>query len=345
MKNKPIVIVLTVLFLMSTTCSVLGFLNHKKKNEKPVTPVIVENVTYESYIEDVAVTQMPTNDEENNYIYASYECENNMTIDFNEEDWSFKTNNKKDGVCKLYFNKAAYSIVLTTTNGLINEEDTSYTEKVERFKDGQFKIVPNEGYEFKEVSCSNDKEATYDKSTNTLSINSVTEDIACKIDFVIKSLTAEIRVSNGEGATTLTANYGESVSAVVKADDGYEKPKVTCTNNQTGTFEDNKFTIAKLTDNTRCDISFEKAPIITYKLMIDELSEHVTITAGSKEQSIISGKDGKFSLRAEEGYKITLDCNGVKPSDEKSDPDGTVTYTFLGITKDITCNVGAELTE
>ena len=68
----------------------------------------------------------------------------------------------------------------------------------------------------------------------------------------------------------------------------------------------------------------------------------VTITAGNKKQSIVAGKDGRFSLRVTDGYQIVLDCNGVRPSNEQNDPDGSITYTFLAINRNITCNVNAQ---
>ena len=342
MDKKPIIVVLAILFALSTSAAIIGFVNHGKE-KVPVNPEPPkELVSYEYYIDDQLVNEIPVNSDEMTYLFSHADCENNMTLNFDNESWTFEVTNKVEGVCKLYFNKGSYEISLITTNGLIIEEETqqtSYTFKVDRLADGQFNVTPNEGYKFKEVTCANDKQTTYDESTNTLNINSVTEDIACKVDFEIKNLVVDVTVKNGDGTTTLNANYGESVSAVVKAYDGYEKPKIECTNKQEHTFEDNKFTIGKLTDNTKCTITFNKVPTVTYNLRIDELPEEVTITSGNREQSIVSGKDGKFSLKAEDGYSISLDCNGIQPSDESVDPDGTITYTFLGITNNITCNV------
>ncbi len=343
LKNKSIITVLSVLFVISTTFSLIGYLN-KGRTSTPKIPSIDQSqlVQYEYYLDDVLVEEMPINSEDNEYLFANSDCTNNMTIEFNEEEWNYITNNKTKGVCKLYFNTKNYKVIITAANGLINDKDTSYTFDVERLTNGQFKITPNEGYEFSNVSCSNDKQAIYDVSTSTLNINSVSENIACKIDFVIKNLTAEIIVKNGEGTAILNSKYGESIQTVIKPDEGYEKPVIYCSNNQVYTYENNKFAINKLTDNTRCNIAFNKSPATTYKLSINQIPQEVLIIAGNKEQIIESGKDGKFTLKPQEGYKVKLDCNGVKPSDEKLELDGTVAYTFLGITKNITCNVSVE---
>ncbi len=343
MKNKPIIALLTILFIASTACAVFGFLEHKKKSNEPIKPVEpIETVKFEYYLENEAVDTMPTNTEENTYAFSKYQCENNIKLEFNSDEWKIKVIDGKEGLCKLYFVKSKYDVTITATNGLIDSEEASKTIPVNREDDTSILIVPNEGYEFSDVECANDKEAVYDLSSNTLTINSIMEDTACKVNFKIKTLKLDLTVKNGKGTTTETAKYGESVSAVVKANDGYENPKIECTNDQEFTFTDNKLTIEKLTNNTKCTVTFVKTPIVTYKLKINTLPEGVVITNGNQEQTIVSGKDGKFALKPTEGHQIKLDCNGVKPSSEETDPDGSIVYTFLQITKDITCNVTLE---
>ena len=343
MKNKPIIILLAVLFIVSASAAIIGFLNKDNKNSKAPLPVVEEKKTsYEYYLEEQLVQEMPMNTEENQYDFSKYICENNMTIDFNNEEWTYKTINETNGVCKLYFVKKQYEVTLTATNGLINGTDASSVFKVDRLTDGQFNIIPNEGYEYnKSTICSNDKEALFDKSTNTLTITSISSDVACKVDFEKRNLRIDITVKNGSGTTTEYKDYGEAFTAIVQPNDGYEKPKIECTNKQEFIYEDNKLSIQKLTDDTQCTVTFSKTPAVTYNLRIDNLPETVTITAGNKEQSIVSGKDGKFSLKAEPGYDIKIDCNGIKPSDVQEEEDGTLTYTFLGVSSNITCNVTA----
>ena len=165
------------------------------------------------------------------------------------------------------------------------------------------------------------------------------EDVACKVSFELKNLKLELTVKNGKGTTTEHGNYGESVSAIVEPNDGYEKPSITCTNKQEYTYENNNFTIPKITDNTKCTVTFKKTPIVNYKLSLKDISEYVKIKSGSTEQSVAAGKDGKFTLLADEGYEIELDCGGVQPSKVDLEADGSYTYTFLEVNKDITCNV------
>lgn len=340
MKNKPVIVLLTILFVLSATCSVLGLLTHNKNSNKPSDPVVVKKeVTFEYYLEEEKVDTMPVNDEENHYEFNRFLCDNNMSIDFNSEEWTYTVINETDGVCRLYFLRSQYNVTLTATNGLIDSVEASSTFSVDRQTDGQFIVVPNEGYEYKTASCSNDKEALFDISTNTLTINSITEDVACKVDFEKRNLRVDVTVKNGTGTTTEYKDYGEEISFVVKPNEGYEKAKIECTNEQKFTYEDNQLSIQKLTDNTQCTVTFSKTPAVTYNLIINEISEQVTIIAGNMQQTIVQGKDGKFSIRVEDGYEPKLDCNGVKPSDVQIGDDGIITYTFLGVNNNITCKI------
>ena len=340
MKNKPIIIVLAVLFVLSSTAAVIGILNKDKVSQVDQPPVVeAKKPTFEYYVEDELVEEMPVNSEDAEYNFSKYICENNMSIDFNDEEWTYNVINETQGSCKLYFVKKHYEVTITATNGLIDGTDADKIFKVERLTDGQFNIIPNEGYEYKETTCANDKEALFDKSTNTLTITSVSENIACKVDFEKRNLRIDITVKNGKGTTTEYKDYGESFTAIIQPDDGFEKEQIKCTNDQEFTYGDNKLTIPKVTENTQCTVTFSKAPAVTYNLKIDNLPEQVIITAGNMEQTIISGKDGKFSLKVEDGYEIKLDCGGVKPSDIQVEENGVITYTFLAINTNITCSV------
>lgn len=370
MKNKFILIILTFLFLLSSTATVIGFIEHSKidSNEKPNEPK-KQLIKYEYYLEDILVEEMPINkkeekntnieetdetdktdenknidnsNEEEDYIqyeFTKYQCSNGVTGTFDIEKWEFIPSEEIESTCKLYFVNAYYTVEISAANGVVDENNQS---KIKRESDGSFKVTPNEGYEFKEVNCTNNKQATYDKSTNTLNLSVIMENIACKIDFQIKTLRMDLNVKNGQGSTTENAKYGESVSAVVEANEGYDSPKIECTNNQEPTLENNRLTIEKLTDNTTCTVTFNKVKETKYKLTIN-VSEGATITSGSTEQNILAGKDARFSIKPDDNYEVKLDCGGIKPSETTTDPNGTINYTFLNMSQDITCNVTASL--
>lgn len=356
MKNKGLLFLLVLLFIIALGGGGVGYYyNMQRTKEAPPEPVDPPQakIVYLYYLEEAHVEEMPVNntvtDEEGNetkdikYKFSRFSCTNNLTGNFNEENWEFIPDEQKDSTCSLYFVNSKYDVTLTVINGEVEGENPV---SVEREQNGKFKINPNAGYAFKEAQCSpNDKEATWDSSDNTLNITTITNDIMCKVSFDIKQLSAKITVVNGTGNTTETAKYGEAVSAIVTANDGYEKPTIECSNKQTATFENNKINIAKLTDDTECKVTFNAVPVQKYKLTFD-LSEvsgmPISVQSGNVTQEIESGKDGTITLalgNSYSGYTPTLDCGGVTPSKVDRLTDTTIKYIFLSMSKDITCKV------
>ncbi len=344
MKNKGFFVFLLLLFLISAGGAGLGYYYNGKRGEtvKPPVPEKVK-IAYLYYLEDKQQETMPVNetttDEEGNvttekkYSFLKFSCTNDLTGEFNEEEWKFTPAEEKDSTCSLYFVNSSYSVDFTVVNGVVSENNP---KTVNREETGEFVITPSEGYEFKEAVCSNGKESTWNAKTNTLTINAVTEDLICKVNFSVKTLSAKFTVVNGTGNATETAEYGESVNAIVEAKDGYEKPKIECTNKQTAVFEDNKVTIERLTNSTECKITFTAVPVAKYKFSL-ELPDHVTSDT-MLSQEIAAGTDVSFLLKREQQYSYKLDCGDAIPKDEEIDSFQR-RYTFLSIAKDISCKV------
>lgn len=348
MKSKGLKIILIILILLTGSAGGIGYVQSKKQNAN--NPNEEKNkITYEYYLEDELQETMPVNtpnttDEngtivvsEPTYQFSRFTCTDDLTGDFDVDNWKFIPKENKTSTCKLYFVKTNYTITLTITNGI---EDENNPKTIQREKDGKFIIKPNEGYVYKAAVCSDNKEGSWDESTNTFTLNAIMKDITCKIDFEIKNLQADITVVNGKGNTTENANYGESISAIVQPNSGYEKAKIECTNNQSGTFTSNKFTIPKLTDNTKCTITFEKAPVVKHTLKINIAdSTKYSISSGSESMPVDNGNDGVFSIKSIDGSKPTLSCGDINPSRIDNIDSNTYKYTFLNMTKDITCNI------
>ena len=349
MKKKGILLLLIVLFIISIIGAGIGFYYNKHRTNKPVTQPEPEKgkVVYVYYLEEEKVSDMPKNemiDEEGNtiktdtYSFSRFACTNDLSGSFDENKWEFLPNESdKDSTCNLYFVHTKYSVTLTIVNGIQDENNPEY---VKREENGVFKITPDEGYEYKDSVCSDDKEVTWDEKTNSLLINAVTKDVMCKVNFSIKNLTAKFTVINGTGNTSSDVKYGESVNAVIEANDGYENPKIECTNKQTALFENNKITIEKLTNNTECKITFVAVPVTKYTLKV-ELPSQVTVVVGSTSQDIESGKDGTFTLQTDEDYTSTINCGDVNPSKIDDINNTTRKYTFLSIKDNISCKVTA----
>ena len=360
MKRKGIKIVLAILLVITTSCGIVGYLQSKKIASKPNDDIKNEptaQIIYEYYLEEQLVdkslfdlpittpsdeTAQPTETRDTLYEFAKFSCTNEITGEFDKTKWEFVPTVLKDGTCKLYFVKSKYEITLEAgSNAIVSEENPKY---IAREQDGTFIITPNEGYKFESALCSDNKEVTWQEENNSLLIKAVTDDIACKLVFNIKNLQADINVVHGEGATTEEVKYGEAFSAIVAPSNGYDNPEIQCSNNQTAKYENNKITIEKLTADTKCTVTFVEKPLEKFNLTVKLPEDNtVTIITGTTEQKVESGKSATFTLKPNEGYKTTINCGSIQPSNQESVGDGSIKYTFLNITKDITCTVTSTL--
>lgn len=349
MKNKGLLVVFIILFILSASAAGIGYYEHTKKEpEAPNNNDSKEGtITYKYYLEDLEVEEMPKNEkilddlgnetDKYKYKFSKFQCTDSTIVgQFDEEKWEFIPNEEKEATCNLFFVNSTYEVTLTVTNGKADDNNPKY---IEREKDGEFIIIPSEGYQFESTQCSDDKTATWNEQNNTLTINAIMKNVACKVIFSIKELKMDVTVVNGKGTTTETAKYGESVEAIVEPNEGYQTPTINCTNNQTAEFKDNKLIISKITDNTKCTLTFEAKPANKYSIKIDTLPDTITIVKGSTENSVEEGKTGSFTLKGQDGIKPKLECT-VQPSNEDS-ANGEYTYTFLNVTKNITCKVTA----
>ncbi|NLC48552.1 MAG: hypothetical protein GX758_04255 [Tenericutes bacterium] len=351
MKNKGIFIITLILFVVTLSCGVVGYYENKKSNNgKNGDDITEEKITYKYYLEDIEQEEMPLNNKSVNdegietvetlYIFSRFVCTNDVTGDFNIDTWEFVPSEEKASVCSLYFVNSQYEVTLTVTNGEASADNLKF---IEREKNGSFVIIPEIGYEFESSTCSNEKQTEWNPVTNTLSINTIMSDVACKVVFKIKTLKMDVTVTNGDGNATETAEYGQSVEAIVTPKTGYELESVNCTNNQKAVLENGKLTIEKLTENTACTVKFKKT-VVAFTLKVSFPTQLDTI-GGSTTQKINSGSTGTFTIKSNTpGISVgNISCeDSVTPSKIEENTDGSVKYTFLNITKNITCHVTAK---
>ena len=354
MKNKIIIIVLSILFIASTSLGVLGFILKSKiplSNPTPNVDTSKDGITYTYYLEDEEINEIPTNtiiynedgttELDTKYLFKKHTCSEGLTGSFNTNTWKFDiTNNTQKGHCKLYFVNSKYKVTFTLKNAIESEENNPI---VEREKDGIFKLIPNEGYTYKEATCTNNKIPQWDDKNNTLTINAIMSDVNCDISFNRKQLKINIVVKNGKGNTTENIYYGDSKSIIVEPNEGYKNAKVSCTNNQTATFDNNTINFTSLTNDTSCTITFQKLAVVNYKLNVSNPTEFENISLISDvNQSIEIGKDGKIILRSTDGSTPKLSCGDSIPTTtelESTDQNKTIEYVFYNMSKDITCQI------
>lgn len=353
MKNKGVFILLLLLFLLSLSGGVLGYIASKNpKNDSLEIPQRVGKISLIYYIDDVEVDELPVNtpavDELGNEIYksdytfSSLSCTNGIEAKFDVETWEFKTDTEKDATCKLYFLKNEYEVTLEVTNAQLGADNDFF---VERESDGVFSVIPADGHEFEKATCSDGKNIVWDEEDKTLTINSITKDVACTVIFKTKKLTYEITAKNGTAnPTSEEILYGEKVSAIVTPNDGYEEDKVECTNSQVPVFKDNKLIIEKITDNTKCTVTFKKK-IEEFTLSLNLPTNNLKLIQGSPLQTILKGENGSFTVKPDEGYEISYEnCGNTIPSKVLNE-DGSTTYTFNSVSSNIVCTMEVKVIE
>ncbi len=363
MKRKLIFILLLILFAGSLGAGFIGYFasknNTSNKDNTPIDNSLLIN--YEYYLENVqvkksSITNTSSNEvstseistsevstgeiqNEKKYVFANYTCTNGITGKFDETRWEFIPDEIKEGTCKLYFNKAYYEVTLTISNGEIKP---GVKTTVEREKDGAFGITPYEGYEYESSTCSNNKETSWDKDNNILKINAIMEDVTCKVVFKIKTVSMKVTVINGTGNATETIEYGKSVSTVVQPNTGFDTPTVVCTNDQKSTIVNNIVSVDKLTNNTECTITYAAQKVEEFSLTVD-VPETIKFVSGSASQKISKGSDGEFKLKP---YSSDIEIDDIVCTVvplKTANADGSITYKFINMTKDISCKVVAKV--
>jgi hypothetical protein len=262
---------------------------------------------------------------------------------FNNEKWEFvieENSQTKKGTCELYFVKAKYNVTFILKNAI---EDETNQKVIDRETDGIFKFIPNDGYIYKSTICSNNKEPIWNDKDKSLTINAIMSDTNCEVEFERKQLKVNIVVKNGNGNTTETVFYGDSKTIIVEPKDGYQNAKVSCTNKQVATFDNNTVIIDKLTNDTTCTITYQQLPKVNYKITISNPKEFENITLITDiEQAFETGKEGKVILRATDGSSPKLDCGDNIPTTKELDSEGstkTIEFSFYNMSNNVTCKI------
>ena len=68
MKNKVPIIILSILFVISSACAVVGFINYKEEDVVVPEPP-KDEIVYEYYIEDALTDKLPSKDD---YLFSKF---------------------------------------------------------------------------------------------------------------------------------------------------------------------------------------------------------------------------------------------------------------------------------
>ena len=190
------------------------------------------------------------------YNFEKVECTNDANAEWNEESSTLTVNNvTKDTVCEVTYSIGEYTIKFTANNGSISEET-----KTAKYGDTITTIIkPGSDYIYNQVSCSDGQTASYDPSTNTLTVTNVSKNSTCTVDFRSNKYTVTLKIVNGTPIEdTKTVEAGNRVSFTFNNNEGYTttNPKIECDNGLKGTVSGSLFTIDNVSANGTCTLTF-----------------------------------------------------------------------------------------
>ncbi len=351
MGNKKIIAILIgILFAICFIFGIVGLLESKKTPQ--VKPTKNYQVTYKYFLNDVEVSQMPVNpkqivDEgssvassiemnvEELYAFNTATCTNNVTYTWDSVNWKFTPSNTADSTCSLYFVTTYNVVKIEATNAKIT---TPSEIKVKRGEDAVIKITPNEGYEFEKASCSNNEVVDWDKDAKELIIRSITSETSCKASFAVSKFSVEVQVNMGNGSTKVEYEYGKAVEINTTPAEEYGNPEIACTNNQKASWKDNVLKIDKLTDNTKCTVTFTKLQSKTEYMATLNVGDNGTIISGANPTKVLAGGSINWNIRVAEGYKPDdITCRGGNGDIKPSDNDYII--TLKNVVEDAECSI------
>ncbi len=311
--KKPIVVLLIALTILSLACGIVGFLESRKNNEKEPTEVKY-NVMYKYYLNEIEVEQMPTNPTlvssstsasetsvEKLYAFNTASCTNKVTYKWDEATWTFTPSNTADSTCKIYFVTTYNTIEVKATNGTVTPLASN---KIKRGEDAIIKITPTDGYEYEKTTCSNNEVVEWNKDKQELTVKSISAETTCDVVFKISKFTVEIKVNNGTGSTKVEYDYGKKVEINVAAATGYGTPTISCTNNQTGEWKNEIYTIEKLTNETVCTIDFKQIQTNTSFTVTLDPGNHGILASGTPTVTVVRGSYATFNINVDDGWEI-----------------------------------------
>ena len=186
-------------------------------------------------------------------------CDNGATIAINDNVVTV-TNVVKDTTCTLTFKIPTYNVKLNVTNGSVANANLT----VEKNKNAEFTITPNEGYSLtlESDSCNGVMEG------NVYKINNITSDKTCNISLKKSNYLLTLNVVNGtSNLTTQSVDYNENATFTITPNSGYtiKQSTVSCSKSS-ASITDNTLTISGVKSNDTCTVNITKSEWDVYNL-------------------------------------------------------------------------------
>ena len=186
-------------------------------------------------------------------------CDNGATIAINNNVVTV-TNVVKDTTCTVNFKVPTYNVKLNVTNGSVGSTNLT----VEKNKNAEFTITPNEGYSLtlESDSCNGVMEG------NVYKVNNITSDKTCNISLKKSSYVLTLNVVNGtSNLTNQNVDYNENATFIVTPNSGYtiKESLVSCSKSN-ASITDNTLTISGVKSNDTCTVNITKSEWNVYNL-------------------------------------------------------------------------------
>lgn len=233
----------------------------------------------------------------------------------------------KSTTSKTTTQKATYQVNVIANNGSVMNENI---KNVISGKNVSFALVPNPGFMFGSISCTNGAKGTFAKTSNTLKVSNVTTNATCTVNFVPRNdIRVSVRGNNGTYSPTYkTISYGGSASFTIKPNNGFEYENVSCTN-ASYSVSGNTLNVSNVTNDSTCTVTYKAR---YYSVVVkDATTGEVKNTMSVPYNYSYSG--GATLSRS----NVTLYINGRKSSLKKKDlGNGLWEYSFTTkVTEDL----------
>ena len=200
-------------------------------------------------------------------------CDNGATIAINNNVVTV-TNVVKDTTCTVNFKVPTYNVKLNVTNGSVANANLT----VEKNKNAEFTITPNEGYSLtlESDSCNGVMEG------NVYKVNNITSDKTCNIN----------------------VDYNENATFIVTPNSDYtiKESLVSCSKSN-ASITDNTLTISGVKSNDTCTVNITKSEWNVYNLKTQTTYSWNKYSSDSTSSyQIVYGSGGSFTAETDEEY-------------------------------------------
>ena len=237
-------------------------------------------------------------------------------------------------------NKKIIILIITLVILMLPNKIKAYEIETENGEYEYSSKIPQSGYSYSHTICNGTRlkseNAIFNEETNSIDIKGITEQSNCKFYFnkngeeIINTRNVTIRVkTDTETEEIKQVNNGEDITFTLTPKEGYVNPKVTCTNSQTGTIENNTLTVSNVTNDTTCTVEYE---LLTYTVNATVLNGTIE---GETSKTVNYKGNTTFTLNPTEGYGYPeVSCTNNQSANIINN-----TLTVSNVTNNTTCTV------